>query len=123
MRSILVVDDDVRHDKMMSFLLISKGFEVEYALSGEEALEKLKSGKIVPPDLILLDIMMPNMDGIEALAELKREDNLRNIPVIMLTAVADPEKKDRVLGMGAIDYISKPFSPSNLIERINKVLS
>lgn len=122
MRSILVVDDDVRHDKMMSFLLISKGFEVEYALSGEEALEKLKSGKIVPPSLILLDIMMPNMDGLETLAELKRNENLRSIPVIMLTAVVDIEKKERVLDMGANDYISKPFSPSNLIERINKVL-
>ncbi len=122
MRSILVVDDDVRHDKMMSFLLISKGFEVEYALSGKEALEKLKNGTIVPPNLILLDIMMPQMDGMETLAELKRDDALKAIPVIMLTAVADPEKKEKVLSIGADDYISKPFSPSNLIERINKVL-
>lgn len=123
MRYILVVDDDVRHDKMMSFLLISKGFEVEYALSGDEALEKLKSGKITPPDLILLDIMMPKMDGLETLAGLKKEDALKAIPVIMLTAVADPEKKEVAIGMGANDYISKPFSPSNLIERINKVLA
>ncbi|MDH4226129.1 MAG: response regulator [Deltaproteobacteria bacterium] len=121
-KCILVIDDDTRHDKMMSFLLISKGFDVQYAVSGEEAIEKLKSKEIKTPSLILLDMMMPQMDGFATFAVLKEIPETKGVPVIMLTAVSDSQRVQKALDMGAKDYIVKPFSPSDLMERINRVL-
>ena len=122
-KKILVIDDDTRHDKMMSFLLLSKGFDVQYALSGTEAVAKLKTGELKEPDLILLDLMMPNMDGFQTYAAMQDIPSVKGKPVIMLTAVSDKEKLDKAIAMGAKDYIVKPFSPSDLMERLNKVLS
>lgn len=123
MRSILVVDDDFRHDKMMGYLLTSKGFEVAYALSGEEALTKLRSDESSKPDIVILDMMMPRMNGIETLREMRKDDTLKDIPVLMVSAIATPEKISKAKEAGAADYISKPFSSSNLIDKINSIIS
>lgn len=123
MKSILVVDDDFRHDKMMGYLLTSKGFEVAYALSGEEALDKLRDGDSSMPDIVILDMMMPKMNGIETLGEMRKDTLLKNIPVLMVSAIATPEKINKAKEAGAADYISKPFSSSNLIEKINSIIS
>lgn len=123
MKSILVVDDDFRHDKMMGYLLTSKGFDVSYALSGEEALEKLRSSEFAKPDIVILDVMMPRMNGIETLIEMRKEEDLMDIPVLMVSAISTPEKVSKAKEAGAADYISKPFSSSNLIEKINFIIA
>lgn len=122
MKKILIIDDDLRHDKMMSYLLLSKGFDVIYALSGPEALEKLRLKVFEKPDIILMDIMMPHMDGFETFKEIRKDLNLKDTPIIMLTALSDPQNMERAISIGAADYIEKPFSPSDVISRIKKVL-
>lgn len=121
MKKILIVDDDLRHDKMMSYLLLSKGYEVDYCLSGRDALEKLRKGE-EKPDLIMMDIMMPQMDGFETFKEVRKEPGLKDTPIIMLTALSDPKNMEKATALGAADYIEKPFSPSDVIERIRKTL-
>lgn len=122
MQKILIIDDDLRHDKMMSYLLLSKGFDVTYALSGQEALEKLRLKVIERPDIILMDIMMPQMDGFETFKEIRKDQNMKEIPIIMLTALSDPQNQEKAVAVGAADYIEKPFSPSDVIARIKKAL-
>lgn len=122
MKKILIIDDDLRHDKMMSYLLLSKGFDVTYALSGQEAIEKLRLKVVERPDIILMDIMMPQMDGFETFKEIRKEPNLKDIPIIMLTALSDPQNMEKAIAIGAADYIEKPFSPSDVIARIKKVV-
>ena len=121
MKKVLIIDDDVRHDKMMSFLLLSKGFEPTYEISGEEALKKLNSSGIPVPDIILLDIMMPGMDGFETIEALRKNPELASIPIIMMSALSDRERRDKAEQMGVADYIEKPFSPSVIIASINRV--
>lgn len=122
MKKILIIDDDLRHDKMMSYLLLSKGFDVIYALSGQEALEKLRLKVFEKPDIILMDIMMPHMDGFETFKETRKNPDLKDTPIIMLTALSDPQNMEKAISIGAADYIEKPFSPSDVISRIKKVL-
>ena len=122
MKKILIIDDDLRHDKMMSYLLLSKGFDMIYALSGQEALEKLRLKVFEKPDIILMDIMMPHMDGFETFKETRKNPDLKDTPIIMLTALSDPKNMERAISIGAADYIEKPFSPSDVISRIKKVL-
>lgn len=121
MKKVLIIDDDVRHDKMMSFLLLSKGFEPTYEISGEEALKKLNSSGMPVPDIILLDIMMPGMDGFETIEALRKNPELASIPIIMMSALSDRERRDKAEQMGVADYIEKPFSPSVIIASINRV--
>ncbi|MCK4739117.1 MAG: response regulator [Deltaproteobacteria bacterium] len=122
MRKILIIDDDLRHDKMMSYLLLSKGFEPSYALSGEEAIKKLASGEFAKPVIILMDIMMPGLSGFETMAQLKKNPELSDIPVIMVSAISDREQQDKAKEIGATEYIEKPFSPSVVIECIYNIL-
>ena len=121
MKKVLIIDDDVRHDKMMSFLLLSKGFEPTYEISGEEALKKLNSSEIPVPDIILLDIMMPGMDGFETIEALRKNPEFASIPIIMMSALSDRERHEKAENMGVADYIEKPFSPSVIIASINRV--
>lgn len=116
---ILIVDDEEDILNLLSFNLKKAGFDVIEAADGPEALELAATKN---PNLILLDIMLPNMDGTEVLKRLKREPLTEDIPVIMLTAKG--EEIDRILGLelGAEDYITKPFSPRELILRVKAVL-
>ena len=118
-KSILIVEDDEDIQQLVGYNLIQAGFQVEYADSGEEALGKIKKQY---PDLILLDIMLPGMDGIEVCKVLRTENETAEIPIIMLTAKG--EETDIVEGfeLGADDYITKPFSPKILLSRIKAVL-
>lgn len=119
-KQILVVDDDVAVVEILTTGLARAGFSVMVAESGDVALQKAKAEK---PDLIILDIMLPEVNGREIIKELKREHNTENIPIIMLTAMA--EEIDRVLGfeLGADDYVTKPFSIQELILRVQKVIN
>ncbi|MGD1047213.1 MAG: response regulator [Candidatus Krumholzibacteriaceae bacterium] len=117
---ILVVDDEVNITQILEFSIGAEGFEVISAQNGEEAIEKARREQ---PDLIILDIMMPKIDGYEACRILKANPLTKNIPVVLLTAKG--RDIDRRLGMevGATDYIVKPFSPNRLVERIHQLLS
>jgi two-component system alkaline phosphatase synthesis response regulator PhoP len=116
---ILVVDDEIYIVHILDFSLGMEGYEVVTALDGEQALEKARAEK---PDLIVLDIMMPKLDGYETCKRLKAEDSTKAIPVILLSAKG--RNVDQKIGfeVGADDYITKPFSPRKLVERINAIL-
>lgn len=113
--TVLVVDDDPGLLKFASSLL-ETDYKVQLAPSGQAALRHLRAGS--PPDVILLDIDMPEMDGYETIAEIKKLENCRNVPVIFLTALADKAHEMRGLGEGAADYICKPFDAELLLLRI-----
>ncbi|MGA9532139.1 MAG: response regulator transcription factor [Anaerolineales bacterium] len=115
-RDILVVDDEPRMIRFIRLNLEHDGFDVHAAGTGEEAMEKLRD---ILPDLILLDVMMPGIDGFETL-EMIRE--ISKVPVIMLTAKGDVEDRVKGLEGGADDYISKPFSPAELSSRVRAVI-
>ena len=116
---ILIVDDEKDIRELLTFQLQQHGFTTIAANNGEEALTKIEEK---PPDLIILDLMMPKMDGAEVCRALKREEKTRRIPIIMLTAKG--EEIDRVVGfeLGADDYVAKPFSPRELALRVKAVL-
>lgn len=114
--TILVVDDERNIVQLARLYLDKEGFQVESAYDGAQALEKAKSLK---PDLIILDIMMPEMDGLDVCKELRKTSN---VPIIILTARGDDI--DRVVGLelGADDYVTKPFNPRELVARVKAVL-
>ena len=114
--TILVVDDEQNIVKLARLYLNKDGYQVEAAYDGAEALEKAKS---LRPDLIILDIMMPEMDGLAVCRELRKTSN---VPIIILTARDDDV--DRIVGLelGADDYMTKPFNPRELVARVKAVL-
>jgi len=116
---ILVVDDEVYIVHILDFSLGMEGYEVITALDGEQALEKARAEQ---PDLIVLDVMMPKLDGYETCRILKADDATRNIPIILLSAKGRNADQKVGFDVGADDYITKPFSPRKLVERINAVL-
>lgn len=118
--TILVVDDTADNLTLMSNLL-KDDYKVKIANSGEKALRIAASD--LPPDLILLDIMMPDMDGYEVCQRLKLDAITRNIPVIFLTAKNDLEDEKKGLGLGAVDYITKPISPPIVMARVKNHLA
>lgn len=120
MTKILIVDDEQDFVETIEFFLTRKKFKVATANNGKEALKKVEADK---PDLILLDIMMPSMDGITTCRQLKSFEDSRNIPIIMLTAKGQKEDVTEALSSGANDYIVKPFDFDELVSRIRKVLS
>lgn len=115
-RRILVVDDEERMVRFIRLNLEHDGFRVIPAFNGTQALNKTRGNL---PDLILLDVMMPDIDGFEVL-KLIRE--VSNVPVIMLTAKGEEDDRVRGLELGADDYITKPFSPRELVSRVRAVL-
>ena len=117
--TILVVDDEPSIVRLVTATLESKGYEVIPAYDGEEALVKVKHHR---PDLIILDIMMPHMDGREARKRLLEDPETAEIPVIHLSAVGDFEKQLNAVEGGITDYVTKPFTPADLAERVKDIL-
>lgn len=117
--NVLVVDDESAIREMIRFGLVKSGMDVQCAASGQEALLRINEK---PPDIILLDWMMPNMSGPELTRRLRKDAVTEDIPIIMLTARVSEDDKVTGLNAGADDYIVKPFSPRELIARINAVL-
>ena len=119
-QKILVVDDEPDAVELIEFNLIGAGFEVITAEDGTEAVKKARRSL---PDLILLDLMLPEVDGLEVCKILRRDPATSGIPIIMLTAKA--AEIDRVLGLelGADDYVTKPFSPRELVLRVKNLLT
>jgi two-component system, OmpR family, response regulator VicR len=118
--SIVYIEDDIEMIDLVKLILSRRGFEVKGAHGGREGLDVVQYER---PDLILLDLMMPDVDGWDVYQQLKANEGTRDIPVIVITAKAQPI--DRVLGLHIAkvdDYISKPFHPQELIDSIDKVL-
>lgn len=118
--TILVVDDTPDNLSLMSGLLRDK-YLVKVASTGEKAIKIAQSG--TPPDLILLDIMMPEMDGYEVCRRLQQDPKTRNIPIIFLTAKSQPEDEAMGISLGAVDYIIKPISPPIVLARVRNHLA
>ena len=116
---ILIVEDEKEVLELIRYNLDNAGYVTDTALTGREALDKALD---VKPDLILLDLMLPVIDGLEVCYNLKENPVTADIPVIMLTAKSAPEDIQKVYQMQADDYITKPFSPRDLIARIQIVL-
>jgi two-component system, sensor histidine kinase and response regulator len=116
---ILVVDDKPDNLKLLSFLLSKNGYKVRQATSGEMALETVQNQ---PPDLILLDILMPNMNGYEVCRQLKASTSTAEIPVIFLSALSDTFDKVKAFELGGRDYITKPFQIQEILARVENQL-
>ena len=119
-KKILCIEDEKEMIDLMRLILERRGFDFIGAEGGEEGLDKIRAEK---PDLILLDLMMPGVDGWEVYRQLKADDELKDIPVIVVTAKA--QSIDKVLGLHIArveDYITKPFGPQELLESIHRVL-
>ena len=120
MTRVLVADDDADIRDLVEFKLVAAGFEVAAVADGQAALDHVLAD---PPDLVVLDLMMPRMSGLEVCAALRQVPATAGLPIIMLTAKA--QEADITLGLatGADDYMVKPFSPRELLSRVQAVLS
>jgi DNA-binding response OmpR family regulator len=118
MERVLIVDDDPDIQRLVSYNLTQAGFEVSTAATGRKALEAVQKQ---PPDLIILDLMLPDLDGMEVCRTLRQRTSSRRTPIVMLTARGD--EIDRVIGfeLGADDYVMKPFSPRELVLRVKSI--
>jgi DNA-binding response OmpR family regulator len=117
---ILIVEDEESLLKLESILLTSKGYQVQGVANGKEALEAIKAD---PPDLVLLDIMLPEIDGFEVCQRIKENEVTKHIPVIMLTAKKSREDMSHGEKVGADWYITKPFKSAMVIETIQRFLA
>jgi putative two-component system response regulator len=118
MKEIIMVVDDVNINRMILSEILSDTYQIVEASDGVEALEMLKSGSALPA-VVLLDIVMPNMDGHDVLRHMKANPDLEHIPVLFITASDDPESETKALQEGAMDYIAKPFNPSVVKARVD----
>ncbi len=118
-KTILVVDDEKDLLDLIEYNLKKEGFQVLKAENGEQGIALAKESK---PDLVLLDIMMPRMDGLEAVEIMRKDDDLKRIPIIFLTARSDEKTEVEGLNKGGDDYITKPISTTKLISRIKAVM-
>jgi len=113
-KTVLIVDDDKHLMKLLTFLFVGNGFIVKSAENGLAALDVLNK---CTPDAIILDLMMPGMDGYEFLSRIKEDYRLKDIKVIVLSALTESAAKEKVLSMGAYDYFEKPFKSTVLVKK------
>ena len=117
-KTILVVEDDRDIQELVSYNLMQEGFQVLRAMTGEDGLRIAKTRE---PDLVILDLMLPGMDGLEVCRRIKKDSKTEDIPIVMLTAKSEDADIITGLEIGADDYITKPFSPKVLIARVRAV--
>jgi phosphate regulon transcriptional regulator PhoB len=119
MRRILIIEDDRTTVELIRASLEKEGFEVQAIGDGESGLAQVRKS---PPDLLLLDLMLPKLPGLDVCKQIRGDDNLNRLPILMLTARGD--EMDRVVGLevGADDYVAKPFSPRELVARVKALL-
>jgi DNA-binding response OmpR family regulator len=117
---VLVIDDDPVILELLRVNFEIENFEVVTAADGQEGLEKAKSER---PDVVLSDIMMPRLDGLQLVVLLREDPRTRSLPVILLSAKAQNAEVQQGLDLGADDYVTKPFDPLELIDRVNAVLA
>jgi len=119
-KKILAVDDERHIVRLVQINLMKEGYEVVTAGTGREALDKVRSEK---PDLVVMDVMMPEMDGFEALEKMKADPTMQNIPVIMLTAKAQDADVFAGWQKGADLYLTKPFNPAELLSFVRRIFA
>lgn len=117
--TILVVEDDENIQQLVGYNLAKAGFHVVYADNGEQALTVIKREK---PELIILDLMLPGLNGLEVCKLVRKDPKIKNLPIVMLTAKSEENDITAGLDLGADDYITKPFSPKILISRVKAAL-
>lgn len=121
MSKVLIIEDDPFLSEMYATKLAQENFEVELASDGKEALKKVAETK---PDLVLLDIVLPKMDGFEVLQKIKKDPALRQVKVIALTNLGQKEEVDKGFAFGADDYIIKAhFTPSEVVNKVKQILN
>jgi CheY-like chemotaxis protein len=118
--TVLIIDDEIHIRRLTARVLEMAGYHVLEAATGTQALRLIEETR---PDVITCDIAMPGMDGFEVLQALKSQPATAEIPVIMLTAIGEEKNADQATALGAADYITKPFSSTNLIETIKRQLT
>jgi DNA-binding response OmpR family regulator len=116
---ILIADDDAFIRRPLEWILLQEGFDAETACDGDECMERLRAE---PPDLLILDVMMPGLDGFEVCRRIKDDPNLRHVPVVLLSARGREHDRERGLALGAAEYLTKPYSPTDLMQRIRGLL-
>ncbi len=119
-KRILAVDDNRMGRLKVVRALEREGYEVEQAEGGRQALEMLAGGRF---DLVMLDILMPEVDGFQVLREMKADPRLRSIPIIVVSAVEEAEDVQTAMTLGATDFLNKPIDRATLMERVNQVLA
>lgn len=119
-QSVLIVDDEPMARTLLRLMLVRAGFNVSEAEDGFDALEKVKQDR---PDIILLDVMMPGMDGFTVCETLRSEEKTATLPIIMLSAKTDLESINRGLRLGATKYLTKPISPEDLTQHVYDALN
>ena len=117
--TILIVDDEERNIKLLKAMLMAENYHLCGAVSGREALKIVAD---TPPDLILLDVMMAEIDGFEVCRRLKQDEKTRVIPILMVTALREKEHRIRAMEVGADDFLSKPVDPTELLIRVKSLL-
>ena len=117
--NILVIDDSSTNIVLLEAILAEKGYLIDTALSAKEAFVRIAKQL---PDLILLDLLMPKVNGFDFLEQLRRNDKTRNTPVIVVSALTDEENINRTFGFGAVDFVKKPIDIQYLVNRVEKVL-
>ena len=118
-KKILIADDEPYILRSLSFVLKKEGFDIETACNGEEALEKAQQ---INPKILFLDVMMPKKDGYEVCNELKFNPETKDIYIIILTAKGQIIDKEKGLTTGADEYITKPFSPREIVNKVKKIM-
>jgi len=119
-KKILVVDDEESIRTVLEFTLAQAGYDADTAANGDECLEKVYA---FGPDLIILDLMMPQVDGWEVMRLLRANPETEKIPIVLLTAKGEIHDKLTALQQGATDYVTKPFSKSDLLQRLGEILA
>ncbi len=121
MEKILLIEDEELIIRLLSKKLAAIGYDVSLAMDGQEGLEKIKQ---IAPDLILLDIVMPRMGGFEVMAEMKKDEKIANIPVIIISNSGQPLELERAKELGAVDWLVKTeFDPKEVAEKIQKYIN
>jgi CheY-like chemotaxis protein len=121
MARITIIEDDPLMSRMYQKIFVFEGYEVDLAMDGEEGLEKVRA---TPPTMILLDVMMPKMNGIEVLEQLKADPALKGIPVVMLTNLAGQADAETALSKGAVRYIVKSeYDPKQVADIVKEILA
>ena len=118
-KKILVVDDEPHVIKSLTFVLTREGYDVSSAENGEDAMAEIRQSK---PSLVFLDVMMPKKNGYEVCREVKQDSRLRDIHVIMLTAKGQEADREKGLDVGADEFMTKPFSPMGIVEKVRELL-
>jgi two-component system, cell cycle response regulator DivK len=116
---ILVVDDSTTNVVLLEAILDEKGYQIETALNAKEAYAIIERDS---PDLILLDLLMPKISGFDFLEEIRKNDKTKNTPVIVVSALTDEENVEKIMKMGAIDFVKKPIDLQYLVDKVESVL-